>query len=70
MKTNGQWQFDQQMIDILEIQEVLTVYEESYGKKSSKAMTAAVVNYLKSQHPEKQEEYKLIYRKANNFLIK
>lgn len=45
--------FDEQMINILELDEVIKVFEGTYGKKTSKAMTAAVLNYLRGNYPEK-----------------
>ena len=43
---------------------------EQFGKQNSKWMTAALVRYLREVYPEKEEEYRLIYRKAEKFIHK
>jgi hypothetical protein len=67
MKTNGSWEYDQVMIDFLKIE--MMDFINSYGK-SNKAMTAGVLRHLQSHYPEKSDEYKLIYRKAERFIAK
>lgn len=48
MKTNGEWVFDEQMVTLLgiDIQNFVTLYG-----KTSKAMTAGVLTYLKITYP-------------------
>lgn len=55
------------MISVLELP--IAKFIPKYGK-TNKAMTAAIVEYLQTQYPNKQDEYKLIYRKSSNFLGK
>lgn len=66
-KTTGEWVYDELMISVLELP--IANFIVKYGK-TNKAMTAAIIEYLQTQYPNKQDEYKLIYRKSNNFLGK
>jgi hypothetical protein len=50
MKTNGEWAYDEQMINILGLD--IEPYITAYGK-GGKAMTAAVVAHLQQNYPEK-----------------
>ena len=68
MKVNGEWGYNEEMIKFLNIQNLVQKHGSRYGEKTGKAMTASVLEYLQSHYPEKSEEYKLVYRKANKFL--
>lgn len=70
MKTNGEWVYDAEMIKFLKLEGHIAKFQPQYGQSNSKVMTAAVVGYLKRQYPELEDEYKLIYRKAEKFLSK
>lgn len=67
MKTNGEFVYDEEMIKYLGLP--IDQFIQQHGK-TSKAMTAAVVAYLQALYPERAEEYKLIYRKAEKFISK
>ena len=50
--------------------EQIELAKAKYGNNKNKLMTAAVLNCLRTNYPEKNEEYKLIYRKAEKYLEK
>lgn len=52
MKTNGEWEFDQLMVEVLGIE--VDEFVNKWGK-SGKAMTAAVIAYLQLEYPEKAD---------------
>ena len=45
-------------------------HKEKFEPKSNKLMTAAVLDYLRRMYPNKENEYKLIYMKAEKYLQK
>lgn len=68
MKINGEWTYDEAMIKNLNLTNFIAKYQAQYGNNKGKLMTAAVMNYLQMTYPDKENEYKLVYRKANKFL--
>ena len=70
MKINGEWVFDEEMAKNLGLLPIMEKHKEKYGESTSQVMTAALVEYLKAKYPNKINEYKLIYLKAERFLKK
>ena len=70
MKINGEWEFDEELVQNLNLAVYMEKYAEKFEPKSNKLMTAGVVDYLKRMYPNKENEYKLIYMKAEKYLQK
>lgn len=56
------------MIKNLGLEELVKKHTAQYGKGSSKLMTKTIFEFLQMNFPDKNEEYKLIYRKIERFL--
>ena len=53
MKTSGEWDYNEHMIDNLGLIELVKKHEKQYGKANNKLMTAVLVEYLKTNYPQK-----------------
>ena len=70
MKINGEWTYDEKMIKDLNLESLIKKHQAKYGDNKGKLMTATVLEYLQTTYPQKEEEYKLVYRKVKRFLDK
>lgn len=70
LKSQGYWEFNEQMLKDLGLSEIYQQLLTTYGNNIQKAMTAAVVNYLRTNLFDELEELKFLIEKANKFLSK
>lgn len=70
MKINGSWEYDEQMVENLNLIALFRAYLKTYNENRRKAMTAAMIGYLEKEYPEEKEELKLVLEKAKYFLEK
>lgn len=70
MKINGSWEYDEQMVENLNLIALFRTYLKTYNENRRKAMTAVMIGYLEKEYPEEKEELKLVLEKAKYFLEK
>ena len=69
MKISGYWQYNEQMISDLGLQDVFNQWLATYGAdKKEKAMTKTIKLYLEQTYTRENDELTLIYRKVNKYL--
>ena len=60
MKVTGYWEYDEDMVENLEIEELYEAELKNYNGNKRKAMTASVVSFLEVNYVEEYDELKLI----------
>jgi hypothetical protein len=70
MRVAGYWDFDQEILNDLDLTDRFNLKLKEYGENQKKAMTAVMIHYLETEYPNEQEELKLVINKAQKYLKK
>lgn len=69
-KTSGYWEYNEKVLNDLNLFEQYQQLLGVYGNNPQKGMTAAMVHYLENEFANELDELKLVIQKANKYLSK